>query len=61
MVMAVADREPVIACSFQLSGGPEPPESVLNFVEGETECTSECDLGQFSIFGAIEENGDYGL
>jgi len=31
-------------------------ESVQFFVEGETECTSETARGQFSIFGAVEEN-----
>jgi hypothetical protein len=31
-------------------------ESVIFFVEGENECTSERLLGQFSIFGAVEEN-----
>ena len=34
----------------------------LNFlVEGESECTSERALGQFSIFGAVEENGCHGF
>jgi hypothetical protein len=31
-------------------------ESVQFFAEGENECTSERVRGQFSIFGAIEEN-----
>lgn len=37
---------------FSLSG----PSGSRNFCEGEGECTSEMDAGQFSIFGAVEEN-----
>jgi hypothetical protein len=33
----------------------------LDFVEGETECTGEKAWGQFSIFGAIEENLCHGF
>jgi len=34
----------------------------LFFVEeGETECTGEMGRGQFSIFGAVEENDDWGF
>jgi hypothetical protein len=29
--------------------------------EGECECTSESGFGQFSIFGAVEENCGWGL
>ena len=30
-------------------------------IEGESECTSERARGQFSIFGAVEENGGWGF
>jgi hypothetical protein len=40
---------------------PSWPRSDSFFVEGESECTSERALGQFSIFGAVEENGCRGF
>ena len=36
-------------------------DSSLIFSEGEGECTSEMPLGQFSIFGAIEEKAGPGF
>jgi hypothetical protein len=33
----------------------------LFFVEGESECTGERACGQFSIFGAVEENVCHGF
>jgi hypothetical protein len=31
------------------------------FCESEGDCTSEMSVGQFSIFGAVEENGSGGF
>jgi hypothetical protein len=45
--------------------GSSPPVPAgwlaLNFCEGEEDCTSETLRGQFSIFGAVEENTGYGI
>ena len=50
-VMVVAKRQFTdSAAGYCLGRG-----SIHFFVEGESECTSERALGQFSIFGAVEE------
>jgi len=59
MVVVVDRVLPISGCDS--TGSHHRLSSMQIFVERETECTSEMARGQFSIFGAIEENAGRGL
>jgi hypothetical protein len=57
----VADRPLSILQVGSAAGSVVGRGSFVEGEEGESECTSEKARGQFSIFGAVEENLDGGL